>query len=89
MQLCRSLTNVFINTLVDTMNSNDVDILMSQYCCADAVALIIDDPQYCCIAWLDPSRHKMFSISAWNCATRYYLFSHVIGHNFVSLTSVG
>lgn len=48
---------------------------------ADIVALIIDDPQYCGIAYLGPSKSAMFSVTAWNCATGYYSFGHEIGHN--------
>ena len=51
---------------------------------ADVVALIIDDPQYCGIAYLGPSISYMFSVTAWNCATGYYSFGHEIAHNFVS-----
>ena len=50
---------------------------------ADIVAIIIDDPQYCGIAWLGPSKSNMFSVTAWNCATGYYSFGHEIGHNMV------
>lgn len=48
---------------------------------ADIVALIIHDSQYCGVAWLGPSEDRMFSITAWNCATGYYSFAHEIGHN--------
>jgi len=48
---------------------------------ADFVAMIIDYPQYCGIAYLGPSKSYMFSVTAWNCATGYYSFGHEIGHN--------
>ena len=48
---------------------------------ADLVALIIDDPQYCGIAWLGPREDLMYSVTAWNCATGYFSFGHEIGHN--------
>jgi len=48
---------------------------------ADIVALIIDDPQYCGLAWLGPSKNLMYSVTAWDCATGYYSFGHEIGHN--------
>lgn len=48
---------------------------------ADLVAMIIDDPQYCGMAWSGPSKERMFSVTAWNCATGYYSFGHEIGHN--------
>ena len=54
---------------------------------ADIVALIIDDPQYCGIAYLGPSESLMFSVTAWNCATGYYSFGHEIGHNMVCVHS--
>ena len=53
---------------------------------ADVVALIIDDAQYCGIAYLGPGIDLMFSVTAWNCATGYYTFGHEIGHNFVSFS---
>jgi len=45
------------------------------------VALIIDDSTYCGIAWVGPRIDRMFSVTAWNCATGYYSFGHEIGHN--------
>jgi len=56
---------------------------------ADAVALLIDDPQYCGIARLGPSYDSMFSVTAWNCATGYYSFGHEIGHNLGCLHDLG
>jgi hypothetical protein len=57
-----------------------VHTLREQYG-ADLVAMIIDDAQYCGLAWLGPSKGSMFSVTAWNCATGYYSFGHEIGHN--------
>ena len=48
---------------------------------ADVVVLIIQNPQYCGMAWLGPQKHRMFSVTGWNCATGYYSFAHEIMHN--------
>jgi len=48
---------------------------------ADVVVLIIQNPQYCGVAWLGPSKDRMFSVTGWNCATGYYSFAHEIMHN--------
>jgi len=71
------------NGALDDVTDNTVDGVhenREQYG-ADIVALIIDDPQYCGIAWLGPSKNLMYSVTAWNCATGYYSFGHEIGHN--------
>ena len=52
---------------------------------ADIVALLIDDPQFCGMAYMGPSINSMFSVTSWSCATGYYSFGHEIGHNLVSL----
>ena len=52
---------------------DDVHAKRDQYG-ADIVALIIHDNQYCGVAWLGPSEDKMFSITAWNCATGKRLY---------------
>jgi len=75
----------FSGSLTDLRNNGDgrldqVHAERVQYG-ADAVALLIDDPQYCGIARLGPSYSSMFSVTAWNCATGYYSFGHEIGHN--------
>ncbi|GFH53416.1 hypothetical protein CTEN210_09892 [Chaetoceros tenuissimus] len=57
-----------------------INSLRAQYN-ADFVALIIDDPQYCGIAYLGPRKDLMYSVTGWNCATGYYSFGHEIGHN--------
>lgn len=48
---------------------------------ADIVSLLIDDDQYCGIAWVGPSINRMFSVTKWSCATGYFTFGHEIGHN--------
>jgi len=48
---------------------------------ADVVVLIIQNSQYCGMAWLGPSKDRMFSVTGWNCATGYYSFAHEIMHN--------
>jgi hypothetical protein len=53
---------------------------------ADVVALIIDDAQYCGMAYLGPGIGSMFSVTAWNCATGYYSFGHEIAHNLVGFS---
>jgi hypothetical protein len=57
---------------------DNVHALRDQYG-ADIVAMIIDDPQYCGIAYLGPKVELMFSVTAWNCATGYFSFGHEIG----------
>jgi hypothetical protein len=57
-----------------------VHALRTQYG-ADLVAMIIDDPQYCGMARMGPSKGSMFSVTSWSCATGYYSFGHEIGHN--------
>jgi len=56
---------------------------------ADAVALLINDPQYCGLARVGPGYNSMFSVTAWNCATGYYSFGHEIGHNLGALHDLG
>ena len=48
---------------------------------ADIVALLIDDTSFCGLANIGPGIDRMFSVTAWNCATGYYSFGHEIGHN--------
>lgn len=48
---------------------------------ADMVALIIDQPEYCGIAFLNASYTSAFSVVHYSCATGYYSFGHEIGHN--------
>lgn len=49
---------------------------------ADMVALIVDQPQYCGVAYLNSSYASAFSVVHYSCATGYYSFGHEIGHNF-------
>mmetsp|Transcript_11755 Transcript_11755/g.17849 ORF Transcript_11755/g.17849 Transcript_11755/m.17849 type:complete len:595 (+) Transcript_11755:45-1829(+) len=48
---------------------------------ADIVAMILDDANFCGQAFLGPRIDKMYSVTAWNCATGYFSFGHEIGHN--------
>ena len=48
---------------------------------ADLVAVIIDNSQYCGIAYIGPSKNSMFSVTSWSCATGYFSFGHEVGHN--------
>ena len=76
--------NVALSSITSTNDGvmDDVHIKRNSYG-ADIVAMIIDDPQYCGMAYLGPSIDLMFSVTAWNCATGYYSFGHEIGHNMV------
>ena len=53
------------------------------------VAMLIDDSQYCGIAYVGPSKDWMFSVTAWFCATGYYTFGHELGHNLGCLHDRG
>jgi len=59
---------------------DDVHSKRQQYG-ADVVVLIISNPQYCGLAWMGPSKSRMFSVTGYNCATGYYSFGHEIAHN--------
>jgi len=59
---------------------DDVHAKHDQYF-ADVVVLIIDDSQFCGLAYLGPSESRMFSVTSWNYATGYYSFGHEIAHN--------
>jgi hypothetical protein len=53
---------------------------------ADEVVLIVNDTEYCGIAWLmqDVStsfQDHAFAVVHWSCATGYYSFGHELGHN--------
>ncbi len=48
---------------------------------ADLVAMIVDDSVFCGTALYGPSIDRMYSLTAWNCATGYFSFGHEIGHN--------
>ncbi|MEM7200561.1 MAG: reprolysin-like metallopeptidase [Planctomycetota bacterium] len=54
---------------------------------ADAVAMIVDNGQYCGIAYLMTTvsagfEDSAFSVTNRGCATGYYSFGHELGHNF-------
>jgi len=48
---------------------------------ADIVVMMLHDNFYCGSAYLGPRIDKMYSVTAWNCATGYFSFGHEIGHN--------
>lgn len=48
---------------------------------ADLVALVVDDPSYCGLAWMGPNSPLAFSVTARTCMTGYYSFGHEIAHN--------
>lgn len=58
---------------------DDVHTKRTQYG-ADIVAMIIDDAQYCGIAYLGPRTDLMFSVTKWSCATGYYSFGHEVSY---------
>jgi len=60
--------------------SMGIDNKRAQYG-ADIVAFLIDDYQYCGIAWVGPDYGYMFSVTGYNCATGSYVFGHEVGHN--------
>jgi len=59
---------------------DNVDVARETYV-ADAVALLIDDGQYCGLGYLNSSATSAFTVTSWNCATGYYSFGHELGHN--------
>lgn len=82
-------TNGFGAALVDITAQNDGKLdeahaLRALYG-ADIVALLIDDPGLCGLAYLGPRVDLMFSVTAWNCVGGY-TFAHEIAHNFVSFS---
>jgi len=48
---------------------------------ADLVALIIEEPTYCGLAFLNSTADWAFSVTHRTCATGYYSFGHELGHN--------
>jgi len=48
---------------------------------ADINVLIINDPQYCGLGWLNGPAEYAFSAVHHTCATGYYSFAHEMGHN--------
>ena len=57
---------------------DNVHTLRNQYG-ADVVAMLIDDPALCGLAWKGPNEADMFSVTAWDCAIGYYAFGHEVG----------
>jgi hypothetical protein len=80
----------FADALYDLTGTNDgkmdiVHTLRDAYY-ADEVVLLINDPEYCGLAWLmqDVStlfQDHAFAVVNWDCATGYYSFGHELGHN--------
>lgn len=83
-------TSAFNNALNDITNGkiDNVHGDRTKYG-ADMVAMIIDDPQYCGMAWLGPNKDYMYSVSGYSCATGYFSFGHEAAHNLVSLLFAG
>lgn len=57
--------------------------------CADAVALLVDDSEFCGLAYIMQTLSTSFAPNAFavvstNCATGYYSFGHELGHNMGS-----
>jgi hypothetical protein len=71
------------NALEDVTFDNEVQAIRADVG-ADLVAMIIHEPTACGVAWVGPSKQRMFSVSHWGCATGYFSFGHEIGHNLVS-----
>ena len=80
----------FSAALYDLTGTNDgkIDIVhtLRDAYYADEVVLIVDDPEYCGLAWLmqDVSTYfedHAFAVVNWQCATGYYSFGHELGHN--------
>jgi hypothetical protein len=66
-------------------NMDNVHALRNAYF-ADEVVLIINDTQYCGLAWLMQNvstsfQDHAFAVVHWGCATGYYSFGHELGHN--------
>ncbi len=64
---------------------DELHTLRNQYG-ADLVCLVIDNTEYCGLAWLMTNESlafesKGFSVVHWDCATGYYSFAHELGHN--------
>jgi len=49
---------------------------------ADVNVLIITDPAYCGLGYLNSNAASAFSVVGASCMTGYYSFAHEIGHNF-------
>jgi hypothetical protein len=80
----------FDAALYDLTNPSDgkmdiVHTLRNTYA-ADEVVLIVNNPQYCGLAWLMQTvttafEDHAFAVVNWQCATGYYSFGHELGHN--------
>ncbi|MGO1071876.1 M12 family metallo-peptidase [Lysobacter sp. CA199] len=49
---------------------------------ADVNVLVITDPAYCGLGYLNSNAASAFSVVGASCMTGYYSFAHEIGHNF-------
>lgn len=79
--------NADINSILYELKANNDGIMDEIHAArkaanADIVALIVDQPQYCGVAYLNSSYTTAFSVVHYSCATGYYSFGHEIGHNF-------
>ncbi len=76
-------SDAFGNALDDITSTNDgiMDDVHSKRNTygADLVAMIIDDRQYCGLAWGGPTYSHMFSVSSWSCATGEFFRLNVRG----------
>lgn len=77
----------FSDALYDVTDGSipNVHSLRNTYA-ADEVVLLVNDPQYCGLAWLMQTvstsfEDYAFAVVNWQCATGYYSFGHELGHN--------
>ena len=77
----------FSDALYDVTDGSipNVHSLRNTYA-ADEVVLIVNDPEYCGLAWLMQTvstafEDYAFAVVNWQCATGYYSFGHELGHN--------
>jgi len=72
----------FSEVLNDAREGNLVGLhdKRSEYA-ADMVVVIIQDPSYCGLAYMGPSKSLMYSATSYSCATGYYSYGHELGHN--------
>ena len=72
----------FGNILTDLKNGKIPGVFESrERYGGDLVSLIINDPNYCGVGYVGPSKAWMYSVVSWNCATGYFSFAHEVGHN--------
>jgi len=86
----QSTVNVFDTELDRLTNPSDgfidqVHALRNAYG-ADMVSMLIDDDEYCGLAWLMTTlsagfESMAFSVVGWDCATGLYTLAHELGHN--------